>query len=371
MAIREVVRGDRRILVIDIVYRKANGEQDRYRRDAQVQTKTAAKAEHDRLVKELVLTGEIRTTAPAPAPQQRTFGDAVSYYEDYVKPTLKHSTSAGYDDLLDGPYLKALGSRAIEEVDEQCVAELNARLKKAGNGSSSRRNHQIVVRTVLRSAVQAGYLPAMPKLPKLPKLGKKELVIPSVSEVTKVIEAAKPHQRVALALAMFAGLRAGEIRGLRRMDVDLDGNTITVRQAICRGVADTPKSGHERVVPIAPALRPYLVEALSKGDANDRESLVAKHRHGEGWSESGIGSALRRAQQRAGVRGWTLHTLRHHFVTSLLRNGAGAHVVQKLAGHHSLAVTQRYAHADADDLRKAIDTLVGGNGVETKIRAVS
>ncbi len=42
--------------------------------------------------------------------------------------------------------------------------------------------------------------------------------------------------RIAFALAAYAGLRAGEVRALRRMDVDLDGGVIVVRQARTRGV---------------------------------------------------------------------------------------------------------------------------------------
>ena len=43
-----------------------------------------------------------------------------------------------------------------------------------------------------------------------------------------------------------------------------EGGVLVVRQAICRGVAAPPKSGHEREIPIAATLRPVLVEALTR-----------------------------------------------------------------------------------------------------------
>ncbi|GAC1556802.1 MAG: hypothetical protein NVS3B10_17080 [Polyangiales bacterium] len=116
-------------------------------------------------------------------------------------------------------------------------------------------------------------------------------------------------------------------------------------------------SGHERIVPIAAALRPHLVAALARGDADDPLANVCRSREGRPWCETGIAAALIRAQKRAGVSGWTLHALRHHFVTSLFRHAVGAPVVQRLAGHHSLAVTQRCAHATEDHLRQAVGLL--------------
>jgi site-specific recombinase XerD len=44
----------------------------------------------------------------------------------------------------------------------------------------------------------------------------------------------------------------------------------------------------------------------------------------------------------------TPHSLRHHFVTTLLRRNVNAEAVRKLAGHAELSTTQRYAHLVAD-----------------------
>lgn len=61
--------------------------------------------------------------------------------------------------------------------------------------------------------------------------------------------------------AAFAdGLRAGAVRGLRWTDVDVKGNTLTVRRALARGKETTPKSGDQRVAPIAAPLG-VLLEA--------------------------------------------------------------------------------------------------------------
>jgi hypothetical protein len=46
---------------------------------------------------------------------------------------------------------------------------------------------------------------------------------------------------------------------------------------------------------------------------------------------------FKRTAKRAGIVGSTMHHMRHGFVTALLDEGVGAHVVKELAGHADLA----------------------------------
>jgi site-specific recombinase XerD len=66
---------------------------------------------------------------------------------------------------------------------------------------------------------------------------------------------------------------------------------------------------------------------------------------------------LKRFLRRNGLKDRSFHSLRHYFVTTLLRGGASAEAVRLLAGHSKLEDTQRYAHAATADLRAAIDKL--------------
>ena len=130
-------------------------------------------------------------------------------------------------------------------------------------------------------------------------------------------------------LAAYAGLRAGEIRGLRWRDVDLAAGHLVVRESICHGEVATPKSGHERVVPLIPELR----TALQKVRPRERDKFVALNAYGRKWTDWGLLQAFKRAYERAGLKGWRFHDLRHFFVTALFRKGVAAPTVQALAGH--------------------------------------
>jgi site-specific recombinase XerD len=129
-----------------------------------------------------------------------------------------------------------------------------------------------------------------------------------------------------------------------------------VHESVCRGVADTPKSGHDRLVPLVDELRAAL-EALPKHD-RERDKPVALHTRGGAWGEFGLNLALKRACAKADLDArWRFHDLRHYFVTTLFRGGAPAPTVQELAGHEHLATTQRYAHVVAVDRVDAIRRL--------------
>lgn len=133
------------------------------------------------------------------------------------------------------------------------------------------------------------------------------------------------------------------------------------RRGVTLGIEVTPKSHHQRLIPIGPRLRAMLSAAETKKASP--WAPVALTSLGKPWGEFGLNQAFGRALERAGLSNWSFHDLRHFFVTELFRNGAGAAAIQQLAGHADLATTQRYADLDANDLRSAI-ARIDGNGVE-------
>jgi len=120
--------------------------------------------------------------------------------------------------------------------------------------ASRRRNFLVVVRSVLRASVTEGYLTTMPALPRLPRVGRSVVQAFPAEALPKLLATAGAATRLAFALAAYAGLRAGEVRGLRWSDVNLRTRTIVVRRAITKREEASPKSGHERLIPIAKAL---------------------------------------------------------------------------------------------------------------------
>ena len=365
MTIRKAVRRGETRLVIDIPYRTADGRRLRFRRDAQLQTRCGAEAEHRRLIAELNRTGTLENVCEPEEtkPPDYTFDDAVKRFRaSHMQTALKPSTRDRYERLLNKLLVPRFGSLPLGEISGNALIELDAELVSDELAPATRRNVHIAFRSVLRCAAESGLLESVPKMPKLPTVGRKHPREVHRDDIETVLEKSSVSARLALGLAAFAGLRASEVRGLRWTDVDLKSRTVTVRRALTLGEETTPKSHHQRPIPIATPLFNLLTAAASK--KHKPSAPVAVTAKGERWGESGLNQALKQAQKRADKSGWSFHDLRHFFATELFRRGASAPVVQQLLGHSELSTTQRYADMVASDRRAAI-ALFDGNCTET------
>ena len=151
-----------------------------------------------------------------------------------------------------------------------------------------------------------------------------------------------PHASGAVRLLLFTGCRLREILHLRWVDIDFDRGLVLLPSS---------KTGKRVVVLNGPALHvldqlprlgPYVIAG---NDPKRPRSDLNKP-----WA------ALTR---RAGLSGLRLHDLRHSFASYGAGAGLGLPIVGKLLGHAKAATTERYAHLDADPLRRASEHIGG------------
>lgn len=213
------------------------------------------------------------------------------------------------------------------------------------------------LRRLLHAAVECGELGEAPTFPKgLIVQGDRLPACPSDAEVERMKATATPTWlRTAIFLAVYAGLRSGEVRALRVGDVGLEGGLIHVRVAMSEGVETVPKSKHSiRDVPIAAPLLPVLRAACAGKLPLAR---VIMNGHGGTPSRTHLLTVFVALQKRLGfAKLWSFHSLRHYFCSTLVRRGVAVSAVQALAGHENIKVTDRYTHATREDLRAGIAT---------------
>lgn len=141
-----------------------------------------------------------------------------------------------------------------------------------------------------------------------------------------------------LALCIYAGLRKSEATSLRWRNVDIEQGRLIVR--------DT-KSGHDRVVPLHPELRPWLPPA----GAPDHLVLQGRRRRGAAAANPeadqlvGAQKALSRALEAGGLPHRSMHDLRHTFASLAVQAGVDLETLRVALGHSSLAQTSRYVHS--------------------------
>jgi integrase len=171
-------------------------------------------------------------------------------------------------------------------------------------------------------------------------------------EAERLVATAEEQWRPMILVALKAGLRLGEMLGLRWEDVDLVTGRIMVRRSISRGIAGTPKSGRSREIPTSDE----LLRAL-KGHRHLRGELVFCDADGRLLTRNECKHPLWRAFKRAGLRQLGWHALRHTFASHLVMRGAPVKAVQELLGHASIEMTMRYSHLSPDVRKDAVRLL--------------
>ena len=132
--------------------------------------------------------------------------------------------------------------------------------------------------------------------------------IPTPDEMRAIV-AKLPHiedaarWRPLLLTAIFTGLRASELRGLRWSDIDLQGSELHVRQRADRyGTIGRPKSeAGKRTVPLPPMLVSALREHWLASPKNELDLVFANSRGGIEHRNTIVEHGFRPAQVAAGV----------------------------------------------------------------------
>jgi integrase len=154
-----------------------------------------------------------------------------------------------------------------------------------------------------------------------------------------------------LKIALFTGLRRGEIFGLRWQDMDFHNGVIHL---------PVTKSGDKKEIPLNTQARAVL-------EAHPRTSEYVFPGE-DGKQRVTIQKALRRIRKAAGLPATfrPLHGLRHAYASRLVSAGVDLFTVSQLLTHGSTTVTKRYAHLAPGALRKAselagslVDEVVG------------
>lgn len=229
------------------------------------------------------------------------------------------------------------------------------------------------LRVMLNLAVEWGRLPNNPasglRLPKAPRERHgAERVLDAHQLATLFGSTGRVHVETMLRMAGEAGLRRGEVIGLRWPDIDLSARRVLVARSVWqevgrdgerpRRIVGPPKSGRERRVAISAGLanrlaRWYAVGVVEGGASAD--GYVWPARDGGPMDSGTPGQALARVLVRVGLTDAggrpliSFHGLRHTAASVMLARGVPLIVVSRQLGHANPNITaQVYAHLLSD-----------------------
>lgn len=169
-----------------------------------------------------------------------------------------------------------------------------------------------------------------------------------------------------IATALYAGLRKGELYGLRWTDLDFDRGQITV----AKSYDGKTKSGKTRHVPLVARLAPVL-RAWRDRPGRDASGLVfpIQGRMGQAYETRGLGAMMLAAFGREPPKVW--HSLRHSYASHFVMVGGSILSLQKLLGHADIATTMVYAHLSPDHLAAEAARLDFASRVPANVTPIS
>lgn len=298
--------------------------------------------------------------------------------------TIGNATQARYNTLLKKQITPHIGETTLQRLGPADVEAWHAALRKSGLAPATIRNAHRLLGKALRDAVRNGQIPRSvagrdgQQAPAVPA-NKPDIV--RKDQIDDVVE--KLHGQPIFPkamLALFCGLRAGEVLALRWDRIDLDGKFLWVRESV-EEVAGEPlqakppktEAGVRKVT--LPAI---VIEALQAHNVRQLElrmklgqgrraedALVFPTLNGDLSRRTGLSIEWGKTVDALGLPDVTFHALRHTHASMLIAAKVDLATIASRLGHASPAITLKvYAHLFERDDTAAADAIdaVFGSG---------
>jgi integrase len=297
-----------------------------------------------------------------------TLGQYLGDWLDDVKGTLAYSTWKSYESYVRLHIVPQIGNIRLRNLSATHVNQVMRQMEESRLAPRSRNYARAVLRKALNDAVDSDLVASNAAAKARSVRQRSQQIGPlSPDEVVTLLKHTRNHWLGPLIhVAIATGLRQGELLGLRWIDVDFDGPSITVRNSLSRidGTFQfTPPKTEKSARTVF--LDPSAVQALrrqreqqeqAKLVAGDWEDwgLVFSTTKGTPQYASNVTHRVQKLMEAAGVPRRTFHNLRHSAASLLYANGADIKMIQEVLGHSQISLTANtYTHLGETMRREA------------------
>lgn len=298
------------------------------------------------------------------------FSDWLIYWmTTKVRNNVKQTTYSNYRRLAEKHIIPDLGEYKMQELQPKLLQNYIYLLQEKGLAAGSIKNIFNIVKKSLKDAQRQELIYENPcATVELPQLTKKRIYALTMLQQRKLENVAFEEKKCsAIILALYSGMRIGEISGLKWSDIDFERDLIFVNRTVSRITAensvfyktklieDTPKTSESiRQIPLAESLKKYLEDKkrMSTSDyviENDKGGLTEPRT---------ITNKFKKQVKQAGLEDFNFHVLRHTFATRCIENGVDIASLSKILGHQSIKMTlDTYTDSLMETRRLAMATI--------------
>jgi site-specific recombinase XerD len=280
--------------------------------------------------------------------KDKNLADFFAEYLDYAKTNKTHGSYVRNEIVLRSFKGFAKVERLLA-ITPQLIESYKKFRSEGGTKPSTINTELNTIKAALNRAVALGYLSRNPcrEVKKL-KAPRKQVRFLSKEEAKKLLEAGNGRMGPIVETLLYTGLRRDELTHLTWADVDLQRRIVAVQAKD----GWHPKDYEVRHIPMAPRLH-ELFKSLPR---KENPWVFSTSNNGPHLGHI-LSRDFRKLLKHCGIKGASLHTLRHTFASHLVMNGTDVYTVQKLLGHSSIKTTEIYAHLAPDFLKAAVEKL--------------
>jgi len=267
-------------------------------------------------------------------------------WDEYIKNKTANYSAHRSDESRFNKYLKdTIGDKEPKDLLPLDVDRIRVKLLKSKSPQTVKHILGILKR-VSNFGFNKMLCPAIPFRVEMPDVDNKKTEDLSKDDLHRLLEAIAEDDNKQVGnmmlMALYTGMRRGELFKLKWDDVDFARGFILIRD---------PKGGKSQSIPLNDAARQLLAN-------HERTTSTYVFPGKNGGQLVDIKKSANRIKERAGLPKdfRPLHGLRHTYASMLASSGkVDIYTLQKLMTHKTPAMTQRYAHLRDDALRQAAD----------------
>ena len=325
-------------------------------------TKCKTEAEARRVEKELIIQVEAKLHEKI-VPKWRALVEM--YDEDCRHRGLSEKTINSARVCIEAHTFRSWADRPVDSIARDEIISVHK--EAVGHKSQGHQKYMLkCIRVLFKFALDQAYITRNPVPMMKFKDGEKIMPVLNASQASTLLRRAREENHewyYHWAVAVYTGMRSGELFALTWENVDLEQSLIFVKEGwdSKNGFKDYTKSGHDRVVSICPELSIVLKELKLKSDGDYFVLPRLKL-----WERGEQATELRKFLVGIGLPRVRFHDLRATWATLLLSRGVEAIKLMQMGGWRDYKTMMKYIRKAGIDIRGGTDVLCLHNPLEIR-----
>ena len=304
------------------------------------------------------------------------YKDWLWYWMQKKKDYIKESTYSNYSNIISNHIIPELGNIKLSNLNNKLIQEYLINKYKTGrldgNGGLSYKTIRdiiAVVKSSLKYAIKEEMINNITLDFTYPKIGNKDKIyIMPKKDQERLITYIKQNEdtrSLGVLLALYSGIRIGELCALQWKDIDFKNNILHInktlqriyikdnKESVSKIIITNPKTHNaERDIP----LNKGFAHILKKYQTESNNYILSNC---DKWIEPRTYRRyFKKCLDKAKIGQINFHGLRHTFATNCIKLGVDYKTVSELLGHANVNITLNlYVHPQMSQKKKCIDLI--------------